>query len=239
MYYDMESSVYYFPFHKNAPDAHTVVNETYVDFLLGHITSDGSSCTPYWDGTVLVTERKAPNYTMGLSSTPFNWQSVRNYFQVLFAQNETADTTTDSGKLNQDMLALEGLKEQADDFIFQVIKILKENDNIGITFGGYKDKDLVNTCKTPEELAGAITKVLDVYNVSEIDFNMDDSLMTKENMDKLFEALKILKKVNKTEYLAVSLAIPLEKDKGVHSKVLESMKSYKTNNEHVDYFMLK
>ena len=120
----------------------------------------------------------------------------------------------------------------------KIYKTLDKVSYLGISFGGPKHTDLVDSCPTSKKLADAMMKVVNKYDVTHLDVYMEDSLFTKKNMQKLYHALKKVKEKSKYE-LVISLAVPIETNVGIKLSVVDSLKPFIHQKDLIDLFMLK
>lgn len=219
---EMKSTVYYFPMQPNAPNVNVLKQNTkFADFVIGFITAGNNQCAPYWQGKFLVEKSHKSN-----SSKLFTMKSDSNDVGVQL--NRTEDSLND----NEDRIPQN---------ISEINKIIYEIDSFsisGISFGGTPDMDLVNTCQNEIQLSDAIKKVIEVYDISFIDFFMHDSLITKANMDKLSKALQIVRKDVSYE-LIISIVVPIEMGVGIKAGIIENMNSFAKIPDHIDLFMIK
>lgn len=99
-----------------------------------------------------------------------------------------------------------------DTFIVNIVnKIRHAGGDVSISFGGAFGTELGHACKTPEQLAAAYQLVIDKYQLTHVDFDIEgDSLGNVEDERRRFEAIKILKNNAKHngKKIFVSLTLP-------------------------------
>lgn len=91
-------------------------------------------------------------------------------------------------------------------------KIRANGGDIGISFGGYNGHELGTVCNSAEELAHAYQQVIDKYQLSYIDLDIEGNAFGNVASEKRrFDAIKILKATAKknNKKLVVSLTIPV------------------------------
>lgn len=92
-----------------------------------------------------------------------------------------------------------------------VKKIRSHGGDLSISVGGYNGVELGMACKSPEALAAAYQIVIDKYELTHIDFDIEgDDLGAAEEENRRFEAIQILKKTaaGKGKQLHVTLTMP-------------------------------
>lgn len=137
------------------------------------------------------------------------------------------------------------------DVVPSIVNILDQFGEVGVSFGvagisnaGGGHKDLLEVCtsdtnSTMNELAKTYTDIIDKYQVSRIDFYLDESVITDVNMRKLANALAVLKERKTGNGLTVSFVLPLKIGEGINGDVLSKMDIFKNNSDLIDIFLLK
>lgn len=100
----------------------------------------------------------------------------------------------------------------SDTFIADVIRQVRSHGgDVSISFGGYNGVELGHACKSPEALAHAYQEVIDKYQLTHVDFDIEgDDLGPADEETRRFQAIKILKEnaKNKGKQLHVTLTMP-------------------------------
>lgn len=100
----------------------------------------------------------------------------------------------------------------SDTFVANVIKQVRSHGgDVSISFGGYNGVELGHACKSAEALAHAYQEVIDKYELTHVDFDIEgDDLGPADEETRRFQAIKILKANahSKGKQLHVTLTMP-------------------------------
>ncbi|XP_017460660.1 PREDICTED: chitinase-like, partial [Rhagoletis zephyria] len=92
-----------------------------------------------------------------------------------------------------------------------VRKVRAHGGDISISFGGYNGVELGHACHSVEELAKSYQLVIDKYQLTHVDFDIEgDDLGPEEEENRRFQAIQILKRNSKAagKELHVTLTLP-------------------------------
>ena len=91
-------------------------------------------------------------------------------------------------------------------------KIRSAGGDVSVSFGGYNGIELGHACKSSQELAAAYQKVIDKYDLRNIDFDIEgEDLGRPDEESRRFEAINILRNNARTKGhdLFVTLTMPV------------------------------
>lgn len=221
---DLASAAYYFPLEEKAPSVETLSDKTrFVDFIIGYITNGGGDeddgCTPYWDGKVLIGGDHLEMIDRLHSKEPKHRIKLANE-----EEEEEDDDNVDDDDDEPD--------------IDEVFNELNEVATIAISFGGPQETDLIDSCNNYRNLAKAFLSVINKYQITDIDIFMDESVMTQENMKKLYNTIRKVRNAYEFQ-LTISLVVPVEANVGIKSSIVENLKPFENQTDLIDCFMLK
>ena len=138
---------------------------------------------------------KAAPYFMPLDNDPQNIDDIVansgiRHFIFAFA------LATDQGEC---LPAWDGHKNQSvisDTKVLEMVKKVRSHGgDISISFGGYNGVEMGHVCHSPEALAKAYQIVIDKYELTHVDFDIEgDDLGPSDEESRRFQAIKILKR---------------------------------------------